>query len=49
MWKKDRVFDEIFATVVGDTTLAYPQKLFREWFGMEFFDTFTCKDPSWLR
>ena len=37
VYKKDRIFDDIYNTLIGDTVLTFPEKLFYEWFGLEFY------------
>ena len=35
--KKYRLFDDVYASLLGDCALLSPEKLFSEWFGLEFF------------
>lgn len=47
-WKKHILFDKVYAQLVDDTVIISPAKLFEEWFGLEFYDDNSMKDPSWL-
>ena len=46
--KKYSVFNGVYNKIIDDLVIACPEKLFHEWFGMEFFDIFAHKDPSWM-
>lgn len=42
------IFRHIYDQIIKDTILVSPDNLFQKWFGLEFFDIVTMKDPSWL-
>ena len=37
-WKKRRIFKMVYAEILGDTVICSPEKLFNNWFGLEFFE-----------
>lgn len=37
-WRKMTVFDKVYGELIGETAIIFPEKLFRKWFGLEFFD-----------
>lgn len=47
-WKKYRVFEKVYGELVGQIVLGSTQSLFKEWFGLEFFDLWPPTNPSWL-
>ena len=47
-WKKHMLFDKVYGQLVDDTVIVSPQKLFGEWFGLEFYDDNSMHDPSWM-
>lgn len=48
-WKKYMVFRKVYGTLVDDdTVIVSPEKWLYEWFGLEFYDDNTNKDPTWL-
>lgn len=44
---KYRLFYDVYEPLIGDTSILSPQDLFYEWFGLEFYDIASGKDPSW--
>ena len=47
-WKKYRVFNKVYGQFVDDTVIVSPEKWFLKWFGLEFYDSHSMKDPTWL-
>ncbi len=37
-WEKRRIFKMVYAEILGDTVICSPEKLFNDWFGLEFFE-----------
>ena len=35
LWKKFRIFDDVYNKLIGDTVLSFPGQLFNVWFGLE--------------
>ena len=48
-WEKHRVFEEVYGQLLNDTVIVSPEKWFFEWFGLEFYDVYSMKDPSWIK
>ena len=46
-WKKYMVFNKVYGELMDDTVIVSPEKWFHEWFGLEFYDVFSMKDPTW--
>lgn len=44
---KHSLFMDIYEPLIGDSCILSPQDLFYEWFGLEFYDIYSGKDPSW--
>ena len=47
-WKKYVVFRNVYGTLVDDTVIVSPEKWLYEWFGLEFYDDYRKKGPTWL-
>lgn len=45
---KYSLFYDVYEPLIGDTSILSPQDLFYEWFGLEFYDIYSGKDPSWV-
>lgn len=41
------LFYDVYEPLIGDTSILSPEDLFYEWFGLEFYDITSGKDPSW--
>ena len=35
--------------LLNDTVFVSPEKWFFKWFGLEFYDVYSMKDPSWIK
>lgn len=47
-WKKYHVFGKVYGHLVDDTVIVSLEKWFFEWFGLEFYDDYLQKEPSWM-
>ena len=47
-WKKYTVFNKVYGQLVNDTVIVSPEKWLYKWYGLEFYDDYSMKDPTWL-
>ena len=37
-WKKMFMFRNVYKDLIGETVISSPEDLFREWYGLKFYD-----------